>query len=155
MEISAETKLRLVLASYAGILSGMLFSLKEKYDNPDNSLELYKEIAEERARLIATTIAENFGIKGNDALAIGKCWNVWMKVHDFEFSMSEQSKTRVKLRITKCPFQQPPRLKDIGQWDLLFLVPFSKALNPNAIAKRPLGMCAGDPNCELIIEIPE
>ncbi len=154
MEIPSETKLRLVLASYAGILSGMLFSLKEKY-NDGAPLELYREIAEERAKLIANTIAEDFGITGDDAEAIGKCLDVWMKVHDFEFTLPEQTKTKVRLKITKCPFQQPPKLRDINEWDLLFMVPFSQALNPKATAKRTTGMCAGDPSCELIIEVHE
>ena len=148
-----EFKYKLAMRGWSSILGGFLYAIREKYGAPA-ALEIIERLykMDDRVKNLANFIKDVFKIEGNDAEAIGKWFDVWYEICEFEYTTLEQSKTLVRSKVTKCPWKIA--YKDID-WCLIWADIIYKTINPKAIHERPKAMCAGDPYCEHITRIEE
>jgi hypothetical protein len=142
------------MTAYRNALRGFLYVIREEF-GADTALRLYERLCtmDDRIKNLTKTLLKIFQIKGTDAETWAQFWDIWIEICGFQATWLERSKTKSRLKVTKCPFQVG--YKDISGWALIWMNIVNETINPQGIFERPKEMCAGDPYCEYIYKIEE
>ena len=149
-----ELKYDFAMRSYAFVLKGFLYAIREKY-GAAAALEIFERVCKmgDRIKGLTKTLLTAFKIEGDDAETMEKYWEIYWELIGTEYTWLEQSKTHHRVKITKCAFKTD--LKDISEWELPMPNIANKTINPKATVERTKGMCAGDSYCEFVTRIEE
>ena len=149
-----EFKYELAMTGWSSMLKGFMYVIREKFGAATKYECVETFFAkDDRMRNLTNSLLTIFKIEGNDAETFAQWFDVWGKATGFELTWPERSKTVAKVKITKCPWKTG--YKDIGDWCKIWIKFVFNTINPKVTPKRPKGMCAGDPYCEVIFKLED
>ena len=152
--VPLEFKYELAMKAWSSLVKGFMYVVRERHGAAEALAcieRLFK--MDDRTKNLTTFIKTVFKIEGNDADTIADWFETYHEVTGSESTVLEQSKTFIRRKITKCPFQTGH--KDLSDWCKIWGDIVIKTINPKATLERPKAMCAGDPYCENICRIEE
>jgi hypothetical protein len=154
LTIPLELKHDFIYRGYTSLMRGFLYVIREKF-GAAAALECIDRLfkMEDRVKNLTNTLLTIFKLEGNDAETIADFLDIWHELCGHESTWLERSKTKVRFKVTKCPWKTI--YKDISDWTLSWFNIVFNTINPNATLERPKGMCAGDSYCEYVIRIKE
>jgi hypothetical protein len=152
--IPCEFRCELAIKGWTSMIKGFMYVIRERHEAAETyaCVEKFFEM-DDRMKNLTNFLKTVFKIEGNDAETIIDWLVVWYELLGFEYDVLERSKTINRHRVFQCPFKT--RYKDIGEWCTIWTDFVYRTINPRATHKRPKGMCAGDPYCEIITKIEE
>lgn len=129
----------------------------------DSEKSLKDQRSEKEIRNEIKAVVDSMGLQAEDAMQIRDAWDMLSQIimGRFEHKVIENTPLRVKEKLTLCPLfnsleeRDSTRIKNMIEGCPRYGRIVTETLNPKYTALFTKKMCAGDENCELIIELKE
>jgi hypothetical protein len=130
---------------------------------------LFKKLVAQHGQEILATVAQHTSDQARDAMQAAELETrdlqavvdtLWNQMNDqVEFTIEEQTSTRLAMRVTRCALADAMRALDAGDVGLAFFCAydegFCQGLNPAITFTRTKTLMAGDDSCDHTYELAE